>query len=157
MANFTLIRIPKARAEQLRALARRRNTTMTGVIDEVVKRAMIEGEIADETPGLGLRRLSSGDLEILIGQERCIVYSQRVKYLLRWLNQVAVSAKAPSKFEGYAQSLEIRRAETALVLEIKNHGKLKASLSMTGSMSEDIHRQIVAAYRNYKWVSLEAE
>jgi hypothetical protein len=128
---------------------------MTGVIEEVIKRAMIEGEIPDETPGLDLTRLPSGDLEIRIGRERCLIYSGRVKDLVDWLRQTRTGAETSRSFDGYARSLEIRRAGTASIIEIKRDGKSTARFSMTGGMPDDVRRQIVSAYKNDRWVSRE--
>jgi hypothetical protein len=153
MTESTLIRIPTSRARQLRALARVRKTTMTELIDEYVARAILDRQLPDETPGLTLTRLGSGDFEIQIGNERYFASSSEAQTLFRWLGEDKIAAASLRKFGSLFRSLELRKAGTALVLEIKRNGKSVARFSMTGSITTDVRRQIAAAYRDDHWLS----
>ena len=151
MGETTLIRIPTSRARQLRALARIRRTTMTELIDEYVARAILDGQLPDETPGLTLTRLGSGDFEIQIGNERYFATSSEAQTLFRWLGEDKTTAAPLRKLGSLFRSLELRKAGTALVLEIKRNGKSAARFSMTGSIATDVRRQIAATYRDDRW------
>lgn len=52
MSQSTLIKVPTPVHAQLKLLAQRRGMTMVGVIEETIRRAISDGEIEDETPGL---------------------------------------------------------------------------------------------------------
>lgn len=151
MGESTLIRIPTSRARQLRALARARGTTMTGLIDELVTRAIAKSEIPDETPGLKFTRLPSGDLQIEIERERYIVSSMHAEVLFRWLGEDTTGASPQRALETFFGSLALRKAGTSLILEVKRSGRPAARFSMTGKISADVRRQIANAYKGDPW------
>lgn len=152
MTESTLIRIPTSRARQLRALARIRKTTMTELIDEFVARAILDGQLPDKTPGLTLTLRGTSDLEIQIGNERYFASSWEAQTLFRWLGEDKTGADPRRRLGSLTRGLELRKAGTALVLEIKRNGKSAARFSMTGSITTDVRRQIAAAYRDDRWL-----
>ena len=157
MAESTLIRIPTSRARQLRALARIRNMTMTEIIDEFVARAILDGQLPDETPRLKLTRVATSDLEFQIGNERYIASHFHAQKIFDWLGEDKASANSRRKLGSLYRSLELRRAGTALILEIKRNGKSAARFSMTGRIATDVRRQVAAAYRDDGWLSRSFE
>lgn len=146
MPDSTLIRVPASRAKQLRALARVRNTTMAGLIDELITRGILAKEIPDETPGLTLTIVGMGHLAVEIQSLRHVIYVNEVEALFSWLGAKTLDKKTKRIFGNHFSSLEVRKAGTAIVIEIRKDRKRPVHFAVTKSIAEDLRRQLIAAY-----------
>lgn len=151
MKESTLIRVPASRAKQLRALAQARNTTMTGLIDELVSSAIATGSIPDDTPGLVLKRLPSSDLEIVVNGERYVIYRDDARALFKWLGEEPANAERQRTLRTHFGVLALRKAGTTLILEIKRTGRPATRFSMPGKIRIDVRRQVSNAYKDDRW------
>src|SRR5689334_6659282 len=119
--NLTTIQIPAPLHRQLKALANTRDTTMTGMLADLVRRAIEAGEIPDRTPGFDIEVIHS-DVIVYAGNERPVstVHPAEAEDLAAALIEAATGNGSLVGVLTGGGLVEMKRVGTRV--EIKAHG-----------------------------------
>ena len=88
-SSFRLLKLPTARAEQLKTLAIARGTTMSGLIGAIIDHAVSSGELIDETPGVRFQEYGVRGLVVSIDGKEMPMFSDDAADFYRFLESVS--------------------------------------------------------------------
>lgn len=171
MSQIAALKIPTARAEQFRTLAHVRGLTITGLIEQIVRQAVKDGEIGPDLPGyavVGHRGTRSSEtaysvlptVEISLGQTQLPPLDLTMSGLLTsTLTRLATTRGRDAVFElpltEHAR-LTVARKGTGLILAVKASGLNETVTSaLSFSMALDLVGMIQRASAEAVGLSIE--
>lgn len=144
---FSMLKLPTARAKQLRLLARARNTTMSGLIGDLINSAIANGELTDETPGLRVESYGLGGLSVYVDNEKFRMHFHEAEKFVLALKQITEDG-GTWRAADRKRKFEIRRIGTGLIFEIIEQDRLIVRTTINFSLAKDLHRQAENVFRH---------
>lgn len=140
------ITMPAARLEQLRKLADKRGVTISAIIESLISRAMIAGEIEDTTPGVPIV-VRDRHVWIILGEKGLPPLNRtEASKLSNAIEEVLLTSKGVAAKLKDGFSIGISRKGTGIVMLVRDEVTDAASkVSMTPAIAADICRQIQIA------------